>query len=413
VLVVQKYGGSSVADPDRIRRVASRVADVRGAGHEVVVVVSAMGDTTDELISLMNEVTSCPREREVDMLLATGEQVSIALLAMAVHDLGLPVVSLTGAQVGILTDDTHTRARIVEVRTDRLQAELGQGKVVVVAGFQGINQANDITTLGRGGSDTSAVALAAALGADLCEIYTDVDGVYTADPRIVPNARKLSHISYDEMLELAHLGAVVLHPRAVECAKLHGMPVHVRSSFNLNLGTIVREAEETERANVVTGVAHDLNVARVAIFDVYDRPGVAHHIFEELAVAGVNVDMIVQSAMRDGVNDIAFTVAKSEAKKAAAVIDRIKEDVGSGGFAMDDDVAKVSVVGAGMISSPGVAAHVFGALAEAGINIEMISTSEIGISCVVKALEARRAVLALHERFQPPTLAEDILDRQS
>ncbi|MDA8336909.1 MAG: aspartate kinase [Peptococcaceae bacterium] len=406
MLVVQKYGGSSVADADRIRRVAGRVADVRKAGHDVVVVVSAMGDTTDELISLMNEVTDCPREREMDMLLSTGEQVSIALLAMAVFELGLPVISLTGPQVGILTDDTHTKARIIDIQPNRLRSELAAGKVIVVAGFQGVNAANDITTLGRGGSDTSAVALAAALSADLCEIYTDVDGVYTADPRLVPDAKKLPYILYDEMLELAHLGAVVLHPRAVECAKLYGIPVHVRSSFNLNLGTIVREAGETERPNVVTGVAHDLNVARIAIFDVYDRPGVAHHIFEELAGAGVNVDMIVQSAMRDGINDIAFTVSKTEVKKAVAVIDRIKEDVGSGGFAADDDVAKVSVVGAGMISHPGVAAHVFGALADTGINIEMISTSEIGISCLVKASEALRAVRALHDRFRPPAGGE-------
>lgn len=403
MLVVQKYGGSSVADAARIRRVARRVADVKEAGHDVVVVVSAMGDTTDELIALMQEVAESPREREMDMLLSTGEQVSIALLAMAVSDLGLPVISLTGQQVGILTDDTHTRARIVDIRPDRLRCELAAGKVVVVAGFQGVNAANDITTLGRGGSDTSAVALAAALAADLCEIYTDVDGVFTADPRVVPDAAKLSYITYDEMLELAHLGAVVLHPRSVECAKLHGIPLHVRSSFNLNLGTIVREAGETERPNVVTGVAHDLNVARIAIFDVYDRPGIARRIFEELAAVGVNVDMIVQSAMRDGVNDIAFTVGKAELKKAVAVIERIKDEVGRGGFTADDDVAKVSVVGAGMISHPGVAAHVFGALADAGINIEMISTSEIGISCVVKAGEALRAVRALHDRFRPPT----------
>ncbi|MGB9802932.1 aspartate kinase, partial [Desulfofundulus sp.] len=342
MLVVQKYGGSSVATPERIRRVAQRVVEVRRQGHQVVVVVSAMGDTTDELIDLMHKITENPPEREVDMLLSTGEQVSVALLAMAINSLGEQVVSLSGSQAGILTDNVHTKARIVEVKADRIQQELAAGRIVVVAGFQGVNDANDVTTLGRGGSDTTAVALAAALRADLCEIYTDVDGVFTADPRIVPDARKLPSVSYDEMLELAHLGAGVLHYRAVECAKLHGVPLHVRSSFNYNPGTIVKEVCEMERSMVVTGVAHDLNIAKVALFDVYDRPGIAWRIFRALADENINVDMIIQSAMRDGLNDIAFTVNKSDLKKTLAVLERIKDQVGATGYTYDEDVAKVS-----------------------------------------------------------------------
>lgn len=399
MLIVQKYGGSSVANAERIRRVARRVADVRAEGHSVVVVVSAMGDTTDDLIHLVKEITDSPPEREMDVILSTGEQVSIALLAMAVKDLGMPVISLTGAQVGIMTDNAHTKARILNVNTNRLQEELQRGNIVVVAGFQGIDSNNDITTLGRGGSDTTAVALAAALKADLCEIYTDVDGVYTTDPRVVPEARKLDVVSYDEMLELAHLGAVVLHPRSVELAMQYGIPLHVRSSFNYNLGTIVKEAGKMEKALVVTGVAYDLDVAKIGLYNVYDRPGIAYKLFKALADEKVNVDMIVQSAMRDERNDISFTCTQGDLKKALAVVERLLPELGADGFTGDDGVAKVSIVGAGMASNPGVAALMFEALAEEGINLEMISTSEIKISCIIKAEEAKKAVQALHKKF--------------
>ena len=399
MLVVQKYGGSSVANPERIRRVAQRVVEMRRRGHDIVVVVSAMGDTTDELIDLVKKITDNPPEREMDMLLSTGEQVSIALLAMAINNMGEKVISLTGPQVGILTDDVHTKARIVDIKTDRLREELAAGQVVVVAGFQGINTSNDITTLGRGGSDTTAVALAAALKADLCEIYTDVDGVFTADPRLVPDARKLPYVSYDEMLELAHLGAAVLHPRAVECAKLYGIPLHVRSSFNHNLGTIVKEVGEMEKALVVTGVAHDLNVVKIGLFDVPDRPGIAWRVFQALADENINVDMIIQSAMRNGVNDISFTVAQSDLQKTLGVVESIQHRVGAGGYTYDENVAKVSIVGAGMVTNPGVAAMMFEALARENINLEMITTSEIKVSCIIKAADAVRAVRALHRQF--------------
>lgn len=399
MLVVQKYGGSSVANPERIRRVAQRVADVRAQGHSVVVVVSAMGDTTDDLIHLVKEITDTPPEREMDVILSTGEQVSIALLAMAIKELGEPVISLTGAQVGILTDNSHTRARILEVNNNRLQAELDQGNIVVVAGFQGIDYMNDITTLGRGGSDTTAVALAAALKADLCEIYTDVDGVYTTDPRVVPEARKLEVISYDEMLEMAVLGAVVLHPRSVELAMQYKIPLHVRSSFNHNNGTIVKEVGSVEKALLVTGVAYDLNVAKIGIYDVYDRPGIAYKLFKALSDEKVNVDMIVQSAMRDERNDISFTCSQGDLPKARQVVESILPDLGANGLSSNDSVAKVSIVGAGMITNPGVAAMMFEALYEEGINLEMISTSEIKVSCIIRAEDSKKAVQALHKKF--------------
>ncbi|WP_018086700.1 aspartate kinase [Desulfurispora thermophila] len=404
MLVVQKYGGSSVANPERIKNVARRVVDTRRQGHDLVVVVSAMGDTTDELIDLMKQISAQPPEREMDMLLSTGEQISIALLATAIGELGEKVISLTGPQVGIITDDVHTKARIVKITGDRLQQELAAGNIVVVAGFQGVNEANDITTLGRGGSDTTAVALAAALKADVCEIYTDVDGVFTADPRLVPTARKLGEISYDEMLELANLGAQVLHPRSVECAKLYGLTIHVRSSFHNQEGTYVREVAKMEKPLVVTGIAHDLNVARIGLFDVPDKPGVAWRIFAALASENINVDMIIQSAMRNNQNNIAFTVAKTDLAKALAVVERIKDDVGIKSFTYDDDVAKVSIVGAGMVTNPGVAAMMFEALAKRNINLEMITTSEIKVSCIVKAQHAREAVQALHEMFALATM---------
>ncbi|GAW93248.1 aspartate kinase [Calderihabitans maritimus] len=398
-LVVQKYGGSSVADAEKIRRVARRVVECYKKGNQVVVVVSAMGDTTDELISKAREVTENPPDREMDMLLATGEQQSIALLAMAIQALGYPVISLTGPQAGILTDNVHTKAKILEVSSDRLLKELGEGKIVIVAGFQGITMDNEITTLGRGGSDTTAVAIAAALKADVCEIFTDVDGVFTADPRLVPSARKLSRISYDEMLELASLGALVLQPRAVEFAKQYHVRLHVRSSFNYNEGTIVEEVSDMEKEMVVSGVAHDLNVAKITVFDVPDRPGIACRLFSALARESINVDMIVQSQMRNEINNISFTIGKDDLRKAVGIIERIKGEIGASGFSYDDSVAKVSIVGAGMITNPGVAARMFEALAEEDINIQMISTSEIKVSCIIDAQEIQKAVLALHKKF--------------
>ncbi len=400
MLVVQKYGGSSVADPERIHRVAGRIAAVQEEGHDIVVVVSAMGDTTDELISLVNKITDTPSDRELDMLLSTGEQVSIALLAMAIKECGSPVISLTGPQAGVITDGVHSKARILNINTGRLRAELAQGNIVVVAGFQGIEQTGkDITTLGRGGSDTTAVALAVALQADLCEIYTDVDGVYTTDPRMVPEARKLNAISYEEMLELANLGAGVLHPRAVEMAMNYKMPLHVRSSFNTNSGTQVKEVESMEKALYVTGVVCDHDVAKIGLFNVIDKPGIAFTIFKALAEEKINVDMIIQSAMRDGRNDIAFTCSQGDLKKALAVVDGLQAVIGADGYTHSDGVAKVSIVGAGMISNPGVAAQMFESLYGEGINLEMISTSEIRISCVIRDKDAENAVKALHKGF--------------
>ncbi|ACV62946.1 aspartate kinase [Desulfofarcimen acetoxidans DSM 771] len=400
MLVVQKYGGSSVANPERIKRVAARIVETKLQGHNVVVVVSAMGDTTDDLIDLMKQIAENPSEREMDMLLSTGEQISVALLAMAIESLGEKAVSLTGAQVGVVTDNVHTKAKIIDVHTERMKAELKTGNIVVVAGFQGISMDNDITTLGRGGSDTSAVALAAVLRAGLCEIFTDVDGVYTADPRIVPEARKLDIISFDEMLELSHLGAGVLHPRSVELAKKYKVPLHVRSSFNNHQGTVLKEVEEMEGINVVTGVAHDYNVAIVGIFDVPDEPGIAMKIFNALSDANINVDVIVQSAMRNNINDIAFTVTKDELMKTLQVVKDSQEKVGYKEYSCDDKVAKVSIVGAGMASYYGVAARMFEALAEENINIEMITTSDIKVSCIISSDDTEKAVRALHRKFE-------------
>ncbi len=400
MLVVQKYGGSSVANAERIHNIARRVADVRSKGHQIVVTVSAMGDTTDDLVSLVKEITDSPTDREMDMLLSTGEQVSVALLAMAIKNLGEPVISLTGAQAGIHTDNAHTKARITNIDTARIEEELAQGRIVVVAGFQGIDQVNNnITTLGRGGSDTTAVAVAVALNADLCEIYTDVDGVYTTDPRVVPDARKLTVIAYEEMLELANLGAAVLHPRAVELAMKYKMPLHVRSSFNQNPGTVVREVEEVEKSLVVTGVVCDSNVAKIGLFNVMDRPGIAHTLFKALADEKINVDMIIQSAMRDDRNDISFTCSKGDLKKALEVVEKLQPVLGADGFTYGDGVAKVSIVGAGMVSNPGVAAEMFEALFREGINLEMISTSEIKVSCIIQVEDSVKAVSALHQKF--------------
>ncbi|KAB2954617.1 aspartate kinase [Heliorestis acidaminivorans] len=402
-IVVQKFGGSSVANAERIKRVARRVVETKKAGNQVVVVVSAMGDSTDDLIDLANQINSNskPKAREMDMLLATGEQVSIALLAMAIAQLGHEAISLTGPQAGVKTESVHCKARIVEINTERLEAELEAGKIVIVAGFQGATAYGDIATLGRGGSDTSAVALATALKAEVCEIFTDVDGVYTADPRVVPTARKLSRITYDEMLELASLGAQVLHPRSVELGKAYKVPIHVRSSFNHNDGTMVQEAEgDMEKELMVSGVTYDLNVVKVGLFDVPDRPGIARTLFSALAKAHVNVDMIIQSAMHNERNDISFTVGQNDQEVAVAVVQQVKEEIGAGGIIYDDKVAKVSIVGAGMISRPGVAAMMFEAISDENINIEMIATSEIKVSCVISAEDTKRAVRAIHNKFQ-------------
>ncbi|MGE5544547.1 MAG: aspartate kinase [Bacillota bacterium] len=398
-LVVQKFGGSSVATIDRIKNVAGRVINERNRGNRVVVVVSAMGDSTDELISLADQIGKNLPDREMDMLLTTGEQQSAALLTMMLHNMGCPAISLTGWQSGIMTDPVYTKARIAGIKPDRIKTELEQGKVVVVAGFQGISPDGDLTTLGRGGSDTTAVALAAVLGADVCDIYTDVDGVFTADPRIVKEASKLDMISYEEMLELASLGAGVLQPRAVEFAMHYNVTVQVRSSFNMEPGTFVTEVGKMESNRVVSGVAHDLNVAKVALFDVPDKPGVAQAIFKALADVNINVDMIVQAAMRDERNDIAFTITKDDLPRALPVVERVCQEIGASGTAYGEDLAKVSIVGAGMMSNPGVAAAMFETLANEGINIHMISTSEIKVSCIIAANEIEKAVKAIHSRF--------------
>ncbi|MGB4504094.1 MAG: aspartate kinase [Syntrophaceticus sp.] len=398
-IVVQKFGGSSIADPELIKNVARRVVQTKNEGNHVVVVVSAMGDTTDELLDLAHRITSRPCSREIDMLLTTGEQISIALLAMAINELGCPAVSLTGFQAGIITDNAHTKARILKIDPKRVRQELDQDKIVVVAGFQGITGVGEFATLGRGGSDTTAVALAATLKADLCEIYTDVDGVYTADPRIITNALKLDFISYDEMLELASLGALVLQPRAVEFAKNYTVPLLIRSSFNECEGTFVGEVRSVETCRPVSGVAHDLNVAKIGIFDVPDRPGIAKSIFHALASEQINVDMIIQGWVRDNRNDIVFTVTREDLERALPVVERVVKEIGASGFVYNDRVAKVSIVGAGMITNPGVAADMFKALAKEGINIEMISTSEIKVSCIIEEDQAIKAVGALHEEF--------------
>ncbi|MBO2520444.1 MAG: aspartate kinase [Clostridia bacterium] len=398
-IVVQKFGGSSVANPERIKAVAKRVVEAKDRGDDVVVVVSALGDTTDELIALARQISERPPKREMDMLLATGEQVSIALLAMAIHELGRPVVSLTGGQGGIITDATHTKAKILHVNTDRVRRELAAGKIVIVAGFQGVTPDYDITTLGRGGSDTTAVALAAALKARECEIYTDVDGVYTADPRVVPSARKLADISYGEMLEMASLGALVLQPRAVEVGAMYNVPIHVRSSFSRETGTLVREERVVEKDLVVTGVAHDVNVAKVGILDVPDRPGVAYRIFSALAQEAINVDMIVQTTKEQQTTDMLFSVSRDDLARAKEIVEAVAKELGARDVIVNDNVAKVSIIGAGMVSNPGVAARMFEALAKADINIQVISTSEIKVSCLVRAEDVLKAVRVVHEAF--------------
>jgi aspartate kinase len=399
-LIVQKYGGSSVADPEKIKHVAQRVLGTAAHGHHVVVVVSAMGKTTDALLALAQQITPAPPPRELDMLLATGEQVSSALLAMALQAAGRPARSFTGAQVGIYTDTVHGQARIRKIEDERIRQALEAGEVVVVAGFQGVTPEEEITTLGRGGSDLTAVALAAALKVDTCEIYTDVDGVYTADPTIVPDARKLSRISYDEMLEMASLGAKVLQTRSVEFAKKYAVPVHVRSSFKPDPGTFVTMEDRRMEDLVVTGITYDRSQAKVSILKVPDRPGIAAQVFGAVAAETIVVDMIVQNISRDGYTDISFTLPRGNRAKAVSVLQEVAKQIGAQGVQSNDRIARVSIVGVGMRSHSGVAARMFSVLARDRINIQMISTSEIAVSCVIEDKYTELAVRALHEAFE-------------
>ena len=405
-IVVQKYGGSSLADAESIKRVARRIAETKKAGNDVVVAVSAMGDTTDELLDLAQEVSPVPPPRELDMLMTAGERISMALVAMAISDLGYSARSFTGSQAGVITDSVHGRAKIIDVTPGRITEALGKGHIVIVAGFQGVSQdTKEITTLGRGGTDTTAVALAAALGAEVCEIYTDVDGVFTADPRIVPSARKIDRISNEEMLELAASGSKVLHLRSVEYARRFDIPIHVRSSFSQKEGTIVTDQPGPEgdavEAPIIAGVAHDRSEAKVTVVGVPDRTGMAAQIFEAVTLAQINIDMIVQnvSATDTGLTDISFTLPKTDGTAAVEALQRIQGDVGFSSIQYDDQIGKLSLVGAGMRSNPGVSATFFKALANAGVNIEMISTSEIRISVITRDDLLDEAVRAVHTAF--------------
>ncbi|MFW6035693.1 MAG: aspartate kinase [Halothermotrichaceae bacterium] len=399
-LIVQKYGGSSVADVEKINNVADRVIKEYRNGNQVIVVVSAMGDTTDELIELMNQVTKNPDPREVDMLLTTGEQVSIALLSMAIHEKGCDAVSLTGGQVGIETNDRHNKAEIMNIDNTRVLNELDNGKIVVVAGFQGVNSQDDFTTLGRGGSDTTAVAIAAALGADRCEIYSDVDGIYTTDPRTVTDAKKLDYISYEEMLELANLGAKVLHPRSVELAKAYDLKLYIASSYNNKPGTMVEGMDDMENRKNVTGVTADTDEVKITVEQVSDKPGIAGELFSRLADRGINVDMIIQNLSHNQKNDITFTVNNQDLVKGKEDIIKIADELGADEVIIDKNVAKVSIVGAGMITTPGTAAAMFAALGKNDINIQMITTSDIKVSCLIEEDNAEKAVKILHETFE-------------
>ena len=405
-LIVKKFGGSSVATTEKIMNVAKRVLAEKKPGDQIVMVVSAMGDTTDDLIKLAHGINKDPYQytREMDMLLTTGEQVSIALLAMAFKTLGAKAISLTGPMAGMQTNSVHTKGRIVDIEPERVKEELDKGNIVVVAGFQGADQKMDPVTLGRGGSDTSAVALAGALKADSCEIFTDVDGIYTADPRIVKNARKMKEITYNEMLEMARLGAGVMQPRSVEMGKYFNIPIHVRSTFTNKPGTIIREDYTMEDKDfVIRGVAHDEKVAKIAVLGIPNTPGIAHEIFSALAEANIDVDMIVQSIrnIEKNVTDMVFTVASDDLSQAKKVVDGVAGKLNAIAVLIEEDVAKVSIVGAGMLGNPGTAARMFGALSKAGVNIDIISTSEISISCLVKGSELKEAVNAIHDEFFP------------
>jgi aspartate kinase len=399
-IIVQKYGGTSVANISRIENAARRIANTRRAGYDVVVIVSALGDTTDKLMQMALNITTNPPDRELDMLLSTGEQVSCALLAMATHKLGRPAISFTGAQVGIITDDSFTKARIIDINAKRIIEELKNGRIVIVAGFQGMNLNQDITTLGRGGSNLTAVALAKVLDAKMCEMYTDVEGVYTADPRIVRDARKIGKISYEEMFELASLGTQVLQPRSIEFAMKFGVPIHVRSSFSNRPGTIISKEVKAMEHIVVSGVALNKDEAKVTICDVPDKPGIAAKIFKGIAKDNINVDMIIQNVSRTGATDVSFTVMGTELNKTIKCAKEVSAKIGAGDVTVDKDIAKVSIIGIGMRSHSGVAANMFEALAEKGINIEMISTSEIKISAVVKKSMGEAAVRVIHKKFK-------------
>jgi aspartate kinase len=399
-LIVQKYGGTSVADAEKIKNVARRVAQTRDKGNQVVVVVSAMGNTTDELIKLAYQINERPDERELDMLLSTGEIISCTLLAMALEAMGYEAISLSGAQAGIKTDAVYSRARILRVDPERVTSELEKGNIVIVAGFQGITDDMDITTLGRGGSDTTAVALAVSLGAEVCQIYTDVEGVFTADPKIVPEAKKLSEIGYEEMLELATYGAKVTHPRAVELGELFNVPILVASSFTDKPGTLIHGGVAMEVRNKVKGIAHDLDVAKITVVGVPDRPGIALAIFESLAKANISIDTIVQNASINKITDLTFTVAKSQLTKAMEVVKPIAKSIGARECVSDSKLGKVSIIGTGMQNTPGYAARMFGALSEKGINIELITTSEIRITCIIDEAKVKDAVQALHRAFE-------------
>ena len=399
-LIVQKYGGTSVADAERIKAVAQRVIKAKEKGNQVVVVVSAPAGMTDALIKLSREICDSPTAREMDMLLATGEQRSIALLAMSICAQGHSAISFTGPQAGILTTNIHTKARILSINAEKIKKELSEGKIVIVAGFQGSTHDNAITTLDRGGSDTSAVAIAAGLKADVCEIYTDVDGVYTADPRIVPNAKKLDAISHDEMLEMASSGAKVLHSRAVEFAKKFDVPLYVLSSFNDNPGTLVTKEVESMEDVVIRGVTHDKNQAKITVFGVPDKPGTAYKIFDRIGTSEINVDMIVQGIGKDEKATISFTVSKTDLQEALKIVKEVGKELGSAEIMADEKIAKVSIVGVGMRSHSGVAARMFQSLARENINIQMISTSEIKLSCIIDEEDTERAVKAIHDEFQ-------------
>ncbi len=399
-LIVQKYGGSSVADAEKIKNVARRIAKAKDEGNQVVVVVSAMGDTTDELIKLAYQVDNQPGDRELDVLLSTGEIVSSTLLAMALKSLGYGAISLSGAQAGIKTDTAYSRARILKVDSKRIVQELERGNVVIVAGFQGVTEEMDTTTLGRGGSDTTAVALAASLGAEACQIFTDVDGVYTADPVLVPEAYSLAEIGYEEMLELATYGAKVIHPRAVELGGLFNIPIRVASSFSDSPGTLIHGGASMEVRNKVTGIAHDLNVAKITVVGVPDRPGIAASIFESLAKAGISIDTIVQNASIENITDLTFTVARSDLAKAMGVVKPIAQSIGARECASDSNMGKISIIGTGMQNTPGYAARMFSTLSEKGINIQLITTSEIRITCIIDEARVNEAVRALHRAFE-------------
>lgn len=405
-LIVKKFGGSSVATTEKIMNVAKRVLSEKKPGDQIVMVVSAMGKTTDKLVALAAEINKDPYQytREMDMLLTTGEQQSIALLTMAFNTLGQPAISLTGPMAGMQTNSVHTKGRITDITPDRVHKELNEGKIVVVAGFQGADSTGDYVTLGRGGSDTSAVALAGALKADSCEIFTDVDGVYSADPRIVKGARKMKEITYNEMLEMARLGAGVMQPRSVEMGEYFHIPIHVRSTFTTKPGTIIREDYTMEDKDfVIRGVAHDNKVAKIAVLGIPNTPGIAHEIFSALADANIDVDMIVQSIrnIEKNVTDMVFTVAAGDLSLAKKVVDEVADKLNAIAVLIEEDVAKVSIVGAGMLGNPGTAARMFGALSAAGVNIDIISTSEISISCLVKGTQLEKAVNAIHDEFFP------------